>query len=193
MLESSSQPGDDDLLRLAAQGDEGAFLEFYRRHQGAVFRFALQMSGKAEIAEEVTQDVFMVVMSAPKQFDPKRGSVAAYLYGVARNLVLRSLDREKPYLTVLDDPESEYSARLAGEQDIAGDVAHNERIETLRKAVLALPPAYREVVVLCDLHELDYAEAAGVLGCAIGTIRSRLHRARALLMEKMRSAERCEV
>ena len=193
MLESPSQPSDDDLLRLTSAGDENAFLEFYRRHQGAVFRFALQMSGKAEIAEEVTQDVFMVVMSAPKQFDPKRGPAGAYLYGIARNLVLRCLEREKPYLTVLDDPDHEYSGRLAGEQDIAGELAYAERIESLRKAVLALPPAYREVVVLCDLHELDYAAAAGVLGCAIGTIRSRLHRARALLMEKMRAAERCAV
>ncbi len=193
MLESPSQPSDDDLLRLTSAGDERAFLEFYRRHQGAVFRFALQMSGKAEIAEEVTQDVFMVVMSAPKQFDPERGSAGAYLYGIARNLVLRCLEREKPYLTVLDDPGHEYSGRLAGDQDIAGELAYAERIESLRKAVLALPPAYREVVVLCDLHEMDYAEAASVLGCAIGTIRSRLHRARALLMEKMRAAERCAV
>ena len=82
---------------------------------------------------------------------------------------------------------------LAAEQDIFGDLAQNERIETLRKAVLALPPAYREVVVLCDLHERDYAEAASVLGCAIGTVRSRLHRARALLTEKMRAGERCAV
>ncbi|HTS48583.1 MAG TPA: RNA polymerase sigma factor [Bryobacteraceae bacterium] len=193
MLESPSQPSDGDLLRLTSAGDEKAFLDFYRRHQGAVFRFALQMSGKAEIAEEVTQDVFMVVMSAPKQFDPRRGSAGAYLYGIARNLVLRCLEREKPYLTVLDDPDNEYSGRLAGEQDIAGEFVQTERIETLRKAVLALPPGYREVVVLCDLHELDYAEAAGVLGCAIGTIRSRLHRARALLMEKLRAVERCAV
>ena len=74
-----------------------------------------------------------------------------------------------------------------------GDLAQNERVETLRKAVLALPPAYREVVVLCDLHERDYAETASALGCAIGTVRSRLHRARALLAEKMRAGERCAV
>jgi RNA polymerase sigma-70 factor, ECF subfamily len=177
---------DDDLLRLTGRGDERAFLEFYRRHQGAVFRFALQMSGKREVAEEVTQDVFMVVMGAARQFDPKRGSAPAYLYGIARNFVLRSLEREKPYLTVLDE-------QVTDGRDLAADVAHNERIEFLRRAVLALPPAYREVVVLCDLHELDYAEAAGVLGCAIGTVRSRLHRARALLQEKMRAAERCAV
>jgi RNA polymerase sigma-70 factor (ECF subfamily) len=192
MLDSPSH-SDDDLLRLISAGDERAFLTFYRKHQGAVFRFALQMGGKAEIAEEVTQDVFMVVMGAPRQFDSKRGSVNAYLYGIARNLVLRCLDREKPYLTVLDDPDNDLSAKLAGEQDIAYELVHAERIDFLRRAVLALPPAYREVVVLCDLHELDYADAAGVLDCAIGTVRSRLHRARALLMEKMRAAERCAV
>ncbi len=182
-----------DLLSLISRGDEGAFLTFYRRHQGAVYRFALQMSGKVEIAEEVTQDVFMAVMKSPAQYDPKRGSVAAYLYGVARNLVLRCLERDRSYVTVLDDPESEHAERLAGDQDVLGDLTRNERIESLRKAVLALPPAYREVVVLCDLHEMDYAEAAMVLDCAIGTIRSRLHRARALLAEKMRAEERCPV
>ncbi|HYL39571.1 MAG TPA: RNA polymerase sigma factor [Bryobacteraceae bacterium] len=192
MLDSPSH-SDGDLLRLAFAGNEQAFLAFYRRHQGSVFRFALQMSGKVEIAEEVTQDVFMVVMGAPKQYDPKRGSVAAFLYGIARNHVLRCLDRERPYLTVLDAPENDYSNRMAADQDLVGELARTERVESLRKAVLALPPAYREVVVLCDLHELDYAEAAAVMGCAIGTVRSRLHRARALLMEKMRAAERCAV
>ena len=185
--------GDADLLRSISRGDEGAFLAFYRRYQGQVFRFALQMSGQVEIAEEVTQDVFMVVMGSSRKYDPKRGSVAAYLYGVARNFVLRRLQQERPYLTTLDDPESEYAGVVAHDPDPLLDLTRNERIESLRRAVLALPPAYREVVVLCDLHELDYSEAAGVLGCAIGTIRSRLHRARALLIEKMRAAERCAV
>jgi RNA polymerase sigma-70 factor, ECF subfamily len=189
MLESPSH-SDGDLLRLLLTGDEAAFLEFYRRHQGVVYRFALQMSGKTEIAEEVTQDVFMVVMGSAK-YDSERGSVAAFLYGIARNMVLRALERERPYITVLDDEDSEYANRLTAEhQDLLGDLTRNERIDTLRKAVLALPPAYREVVVLCDLHERDYAEAASALGCAIGTVRSRLHRARALLMEKLRAGER---
>jgi len=188
MLESPSR-SDGDLPRLLSGGDEKAFLEFYRKHQGMVFRFALQMSGKAEIAEEVTQDVFVAVMKSAKRYDAERGSVAAFLYGIARNIVLRALERERPYVTVLDERAGEYPA----EQDIFGDLAQSERIETLRKAVLALPPAYREVVVLCDLHERDYAEAASAMGCAIGTVRSRLHRARALLAEKMRAGERCEV
>jgi RNA polymerase sigma-70 factor (ECF subfamily) len=182
---------DDDLLRRIPGGDEEAFLAFYRKHQGAVYRFALQMSGKTEIAEEVTQDVFMVVIRAAHPYDSKRGSVHAFLYGIARNFVLRCLDRDRPYITVLDDPASEHSDRPSGERDALSDLTRNERIESLRKAVLTLPPAYREVVVLCDLNEMEYAEAADVLGCAIGTIRSRLHRARTLLIEKMRADERC--
>jgi RNA polymerase sigma-70 factor (ECF subfamily) len=192
MLESPSH-SDGDLLRLLSAGNEAAFLEFYRRHQGVVYRFALQMSGKMEIAEEVTQDVFMVVMGSATRYDSERGSVAAFLYGIARNFVLRALERERPYLTVLDDPAGDYAGRVVAEDDIFSDLAQNERLETLRRAVLALPPAYREVVVLCDLHERDYAEVASALGCAIGTIRSRLHRARALLAEKMRASERCAV
>ena len=151
--------GDSDLLKGISRGDDGAFLVFYRRHQGPVYRFALQMSGKAEIAEEVTQDVFMVVMASGGKYDPKRGSVAAYLYGVARNFVLRKLEQERPYVTTLDDPESAYAGVPSGDPDVLADLTRNERIESLRKAVLALPPAYREVVVLCDLHELDCSKA----------------------------------
>ena len=192
MLESPSH-SDDDLLRLIARGHEPAFVEFYRKHQKSVYHFAFHMSGQTEVAEEVTQEVFLTVMSVAKQYDSRRGSAVSYLYGITRNFVLRCLERERPYVATLDDVESEHANTLVQERDLLGELARNERIESLRKAVLALPPAYREVVVLCDLNEMDYAQAAGVLGCAIGTIRSRLHRARALLMEKMRAAERCAV
>lgn len=192
-MSGSPSHSDDDLLRLISKGHEPAFVEFYRKHQRAVFRFALHMSGKIEIAEEVTQEVFITVMGVAKQYDSKRGSAASYLYGITRNFVLRSLERERPYVAALEDADGEQEGAMAGDQDLVSELTRNERIESLRKAVLALPPAYREVVVLCDLNELDYAQAAEALGCAIGTIRSRLHRARALLMEKMRAAERCAV
>ena len=192
MLESPSH-SDDDLLRLISKGHEPAFVEFYRKHQSSVFRFALHMSGKTEIAEEVTQDVFMTVMSVAKQYDSTRGSASSYLYGITRNFVLRCLERERPYVPALEDGGDEAAGAMAAGHDLVNELARNERIASLRKAVLALPPAYREVVVLCDLNEMDYAQAAVALGCAIGTIRSRLHRARALLMEKMRATERCPV
>ena len=93
MLESPSH-SDDDLLRLIAKGHEAAFVAFYRQHQSSVYRFALHMSGKTEIAEEVTQEVFLTVMSVASQYDSKRGSAVSYLYGITRNFVLRCLERE---------------------------------------------------------------------------------------------------
>jgi len=192
MLESPSHGDDGDLLRLISAGDETAFLAFYNRYQSSVYRFALQMTGRREIAEEATQDVFLAVMKGAR-YDPTRGSLLAFLFGISRNLVRRCLEKERPYLTLLDDPESEYAGSMADHHDLVGELTRSERIEMLRKAVLALPEVYREVVVLCDLHELDYAQAAAALECAIGTVRSRLHRGRALLMEKMRATERCEV
>ena len=75
--------------------------------------------------------------------------------------------------------------------DVLGDLTRGERLEALRQAILNLPALYREVIVLCELHELDYVQAASAIGCPVGTVRSRLHRARALLVSKMGSSERC--
>ena len=125
------------------------------------------------------------------RYDSSRGSLAAYLYGIARNHVLRRLERERSFVQLADATEGDYessSATLVAEGDPLGDLTRNEMIDEVRQAVLALPARYREVVVLCDLHEMSYAEAADVVGCAVGTIRSRLHRGRALLVEKLKSA-----
>jgi len=181
---------DGDLLRLLKTGNEEAFLVLYRRRQGGIYRFALHMSGDPGVAEEVTQEVFLALIRNPGQYEPDRGSVAAFLYGVARNHVLRQIERDRRYSPLTeesaDDGEGVWGAPFVGLEDPLADLARAETIERVRQGVLALPPAYREVVVLCDLQELDYAEAARALGCPVGTVRSRLHRARTLLMQKLR-------
>lgn len=184
-------PSDDELLRLVQAGDETAFLTLYRRRQGGIYRFALQMSGSEAVAEDVTQEVFMVLMSDARNYDPAKGSLSAYLYGVARNHVLRSLSRDRSFVSIGESYEEGEAApaQLLSQDDPLGDLTRSEVIESVRQAVWALPAHYREVVVLCDLHEMSYAEAAQVLDCAVGTIRSRLHRARALLIEKLRSKD----
>ena len=188
----STTPSDDELLRLSAAGDEEAFVTLYRRRQGGIYRFALQMSGSQTIAEDVTQEVFMVLMRESHGYDTTRGALSSYLYGIARNHVLRCLDRNRPFVSMTDadgDTTAETMCEQLTTQDGPLDeLARNETIAAVRQAVLALPAHYREVVVLCDLHELSYAEAAGVLDCAVGTVRSRLHRARVLLTEKLRSS-----
>ena len=183
-------PSDDELLRLMLAGDENAFVTLYRRRQGGIYRFALQMSGSEAIAEDVTQEVFMVLMGEANNYDPARGSLSAYLYGIARNHVLRALSRDRSFVSIGDGYEEETERtheQLIAHDDPLGDLTRNEVIESVRQAVTALPAHYREVVVLCDLHEMSYAEAAQVLDCAVGTIRSRLHRARNLLIEKLRA------
>jgi RNA polymerase sigma-70 factor (ECF subfamily) len=181
---------DNELLRLMLAGDEEALAQLYGRRQAAVYRFALQMSGSKSIAEDVTQEVFLFLMRDGHVFDPARGSVSAFLLGVARNHVLRSLRIEHLLSPLADDQEEEGTVLQAGaELCPLDDLTRAETIEAVRRAVLSLPPKYREVVVLCELQDVSYVETAEILGCAIGTVRSRLHRARALLLTKLRASE----
>jgi len=178
---------DDELLRLTASGDEAAFTTLYRRRHPAIYRFALQMSGSPSLAEEVTQEVFLALLSDRGGYDRSRGSLAAYLYGVARRQVWRRLAQRRMQFPIpgSDEEDARVPESLIAHSEVERDLARDEALSWLRRAVLALPAGYREVVVLCDLHELSYADAARVLGCAVGTVRSRLHRARALLSERL--------
>lgn len=173
---------DSELLKLAAQGDEPAFLALYQRHQGPVFRFALHMSGQVATAEEIVQDVFLSLLSAASGFVAANGSLQGYLIGTARNMVRTRLREERKFVSV--EP-----ATLVGEMIDA--LSREEELRDLRAAILSLPPNYREVVVLCDLEGMDYAQVAGNLQCPVGTVRSRLHRARAILAVKMQKRVGC--
>jgi RNA polymerase sigma-70 factor, ECF subfamily len=173
---------DSELLRSMLAGDEEALALLYQRRHGAIYRFALQMSGSKAIAEDVTQEVFLFLMREGHLFDPARGSVSAFLFGVARNHVLRRLRVEQLLSPLDDDADQEGPCLLE-------DLTRAETIEAVRKAILSLPAKYREVVVLCELQDVSYEETAEILGCAIGTVRSRLHRARALLLAKLRPAD----
>ena len=175
---------DEQLLAQALAGDEDAFTALYRRRQGPIYRFALHMSGSTHIAEEVTQEVFIFLLQRGGDFDPARGALGAYLFGVARNYVRRALERSYSE-SVLSSPVDEESAALMTEDDPGEGIARHQVSTAVWKAVLSLPEHYREVVVLCDLQELSYQQAADAMGCAIGTIRSRLHRAHDMLSKKL--------
>jgi RNA polymerase sigma-70 factor (ECF subfamily) len=176
---------DDELLQRIQSGDEGAFLALYHRRQAALCRFALHMSGSLSVAEDVTQEVFLTLLRQDCGYDPTRGTLSGYLFGIARKLVLRHLERGRSDVALETDGDEGNLAELAVSDDPLLDLTRREGIEMLRRAVHALPRRYREVVVLCDLEEVDYADAAAALGCPIGTVRSRLHRARGLLLEKL--------
>jgi len=170
---------DAALLEQALTGAEDAFTALYRRRQGSVYRFALQMTGSTAIAEDVTQEAFLALLLHGTRYDEARGTVASFLYGIARNLVMRRLDRRP-------DAELEYVDEIAGPEDVLEDLTRRESIEHVRQAVLSLPPVFREVIVLCDLQDSSYDEAAAALDCPVGTVRSRLSRGRAMLARKLR-------
>jgi RNA polymerase sigma-70 factor, ECF subfamily len=190
-MKAEHQLSESELLRSMRAGDENAFVLLYRRRQAGIYRFVLQMCGSPTLAEDVTQEVFLALLRESHSFDPERGSLGPFLFGIARNLVLRRLQRERFYAPIDDDSGVDNEIEVSNPGPLE-EIARNETLESLRKAILSLPERYREVVVLCDLEEMSYVETAEVLGCAIGTVRSRLHRARGLLIEKLRPVDNSE-
>jgi RNA polymerase sigma-70 factor (ECF subfamily) len=183
---------DGDLLRRFRDGDREAFTLIYRAHQSAVFRFAMFMTGDHTKAAEVTQDVFVWLIHHAGNFDPARGELAAFLAGVTRKFLQKRRGEELRWVQLDESMLTEPTGWREGEDRGAQDA------DVLRGAILALPEKYREVVVRCDLEEKSYEEAAAVIGCAVGTVRSRLHRARGLLARKLETqtgkrTEKCPV
>jgi RNA polymerase sigma-70 factor (ECF subfamily) len=176
---------DDELLLRMHSGDEQAFVTLYRRRQPAIYRFAANMTGSRTVAEDITQDVFMALIREDCGFDPELGTLSGYLFGIARKLALRYLERGRADVALDNGAEESRGVEPSVNGNQLLDLTRKEGIEALRRAVQALPRRYREVVALCDLEEVDYADAAFILDCPVGTVRSRLHRARALLLEKM--------
>ena len=183
---------DQELLRRMARGDESAFRALYEHHQRPIYRFALHMSGNAATAEEVTQEVFMLLISNPRGFEPAKGTLSNYLFGMARNLTRRSVVNNHLHVALADENGDDDSLLPADDQDLLDELTHEETLSSLRTAVLTLPERYREVVVLCDLEEISHAEAAEALQCSMGTVASRLHRARAMLKIKIAQASQAK-
>ena len=186
-MQIESHETDDALLKRSAKGDERAFTELYRRHQAPLYRFAVRMTGSTWAAEEIVQDVFMMLVREPKKYDVDRGTLGAFLYGVARNRIMKHLERAPRDFSLDEkgDAGHEIHPQLHEQMTPARWAELRERREQVRSAVMELPPEFREAVVLCELEEMSYDEAAHTLDCPVGTIRSRLHRGRALLLAKL--------
>ena len=181
MAEPERRP-DRELPIRFHDGDREAFTALYRAHFPAVFRFAFYMTGDRILAGEIAQDVFVWLVHHPGAFDAERGELPAFLGGVARKLLHRRHQNDRRWLPLNEAAASQRDG--SGGADFARGLEHRQDVAELRKAIAALPERYREAVVLCDLQEKNYQQAADELGCALGTVRSRLHRARELLARK---------
>jgi RNA polymerase sigma-70 factor (ECF subfamily) len=190
-MSDAAELRDEVLLERLAAGDEEAFQALYQRHQGPLYRYALHMTGRVEAAEEVVQESFMVLIRGGGKFDPGRGELAGFLFGIARNHVHRFLEADGRYQGLPDEGPDALAGQspapfLHEQVDPAERLIRAETTAQVRRAVLSLPERYREVVTLCDLEEMEYERAASILHCPVGTVRSRLNRAREMLAEKLR-------
>ena len=168
------------LLRRAREGDEDAFSQLFTRHERALFRYAAYMCGH-QCGDDIVQETFLAVLQQNSRFDVPTGTVRAYLMGIARHRVLKRLASRGARIdadSLDDDAVPEVNAADLTALDL---LVAAERVTAVRTAVQALPPVFREALVLCDLQELPYADAAAVLECPVGTVRSRLSRGRSLL------------
>jgi RNA polymerase sigma-70 factor (ECF subfamily) len=172
---------DDDLVRRAVAGERDAVLMIYQRHHGGIYRFARAMTGSTTAAEDVTQEVFLFLLQKLDRFDAARGSLGTFLYAVARNMSRHRLRKERRFVA-LDDPAGRESP--PGDDPVSAMMA-SETVTRVRRLILTLSSRYREVLILCDLQGVTYEEASRILSTPIGTVRSRLHRARAQLGERL--------
>jgi|WetSurMetagenome_2_1015567.scaffolds.fasta_scaffold99284_2 RNA polymerase sigma-70 factor, ECF subfamily len=179
----------DELLPRVAAGDRDAFAALFDRYRRDVFRFALHMTASRALADDVTQEAFLAAMRTASRYQSGRSSERAWLLGIARNQVRRRLDRERVMVAFVPDDAPGAMASPEDHGDPLRGLVDGERVAAVRRAVASLPIHYREAVVLCDLEEQSYLEAAAALGCAVGTVRSRLSRARALLAAKLVAVE----
>lgn len=148
---------------------QGEFNVAFREHKDAVYGFAYRMTNAADLAEDVTQDCFLTLLANSARYDPARGSLRCFLLGIARNLIHKRWRADGRWDS-LDSTE-----HMAVE---AVDPAQAQTAELVARAVSALPPLQREALVLAEYEGCSLKEIAGLVDAEVGTVKSRLHRAR---------------
>lgn len=166
---------DELLLAKARAGDPAAFIQLYERHRSTIFRFSYRLSGTVEAAEDITHDCFLSLLRKPENFEANRASLRTYLISAARNLWLKRL-RDSGKESALDERfEDEF---VAVEQQPLRILLDNELTLKVQEAVSQLPPLQREALILFEYEGLALSEIATTVGADVGTVKSRLYRAR---------------
>lgn len=189
-----TDPSEDLALLIdIKRGNQAAFETLYRRHQGPLYRFALLRSGSPDTAADIVQEIFMAIIEDSLKFDPARGVLQGFLFGVARNMLLKREAMQHRFISTSHSPADEDSESDEENWRIDPTVPPLERLldqqqaEAVRLALRLLAPHYRDVIILYEMHDLSYVEIAQICNIDIGTVRSRLSRARARLVELLKT------
>jgi|ERR1035438_5307120 RNA polymerase sigma-70 factor (ECF subfamily) len=162
-----------DLVKAARKGEEAAFLQLFDEHHLPLFRFAYRLTGSVADAEDIVQECFLSLLRPECTYDPKRTPLRTYLFGIVRNQSLKRLRK------------SNFGADAVPPRSPESEVLRSEMEDAVARAVMELPEAQREVLVLAHYEQMPLAEIAQVLGVELGAAKSRLQRARASLKETL--------
>jgi RNA polymerase sigma-70 factor, ECF subfamily len=173
-------------LESIRQGDAEAFARIYKSYWERVYGFAFRMLGKQTTAEDITHEVFLVIIQKPESYKSERGSLNTFLCAIARNQILNhfrrqgveindSFDEESPILSVTED----------GGKNPLSSLLEKELAEKVNKAIALLPVLQREVIILREFQDLSYKEISIVTDEKVGVIKARLYRARQTLAKKL--------
>ncbi len=181
---------DQALIEAARAGDRRALEKLLERHQGAVYRFGMKMCGETEDAKDVLQETLLAAVRTLPEF---RGasSVSTWLYTIARSFCLKKRRTSKfaPERVESLEAQSEASAEVADQRrSPEEDASARQTRQLLDGAIAELDPMYREVLILRDVEGLPAAEVAEILGLTVEAVKSRLHRARVAVREKVAPA-----
>ena len=184
----TERDSDEALVASARNGDFSAFERLFERHRNLVYRFVYQMSNRRDDAEDLTQEVFVRAYQNLSRYRDE-AKFTTWLLRIATNL---ATDRSRMYQRrmALENQESGSQGALAWmtvghTDDPVENLEGDRRVETLRRAIMALPDHHRNVIVLRDIEEMEYKDMADLLGCTVGGAKLRVLRARRALRDRM--------
>jgi RNA polymerase sigma-70 factor (ECF subfamily) len=187
------EPTDAELVRQCRKGDSGAWGTIVQRHHTRVYNLAYRFTARFDLAEELTQEIFLKIWRTLGQYRPQAGSFPTWMTRVARNHLIDFHRKHKTELARTDsvDEHSDRGTEFASGAENPGQTfEREERARHVHRMLLELPAHYREAVILRDLEELTYDEMLSILGVPIGTVKSRINRGRIELAKLMKSRRR---
>jgi RNA polymerase sigma-70 factor, ECF subfamily len=173
---------DRELVRRVLAGQTDDFRALVNRHQQPIFRFALGLLGNREEAEDVTQEVFLAAFTNLSGYDSSRAAFSTWLFTVARNRCINLLKRTRPIVLIELDS--------IGDIGLTDPIVRQELSQQLDRALTSLPVEQRSAFVLAEIEELPYAEIARIERTSLGTVKSRIHRAKQRLQSLLEPAMR---
>ena len=194
MDRSFENQNDTELIRLTRSGQQEAFGELIQRYHGRLYNSMTHFLRNESEAEDVVQDAFVLALT---KLDSFKGNSQFYtwLYRIAHNAAISKLRKKKPSVSLDQSSDDDQSPKFnlpTNEEQPHERLQRIERAESLHRAMEKLSDEHRSILILREMEEMDYESIAGVLQLAVGTVRSRLHRARSCLKELLEAMEKPE-